>query len=283
MNTVESISISISNQDKILGCLIGGMVGDAAGAYLEFKTRVSVKDVKRAMKMPGGGPHSVAPGQVTDDSELSIALLHALTDIRDSNSNNKQIIKAIAKRYIAWFKSDPFDYGMTTQRAFEHATNAKDCVRNALKYNMASQANGALMRIAPLAVWAFLKNIPDDQLLELASLDARLSHPNPNCIDANQAFVTALVYLFRNPGDSEGAIKATQNIKYIGTDVPKWISDAVTAASAADADDADAHDIPTNCLDHTGHNKHAIILAFYFLKKKKRLQNCNRDYTITRC
>jgi len=31
------------------------------------------------MQMPGGGPHSVGPGQITDDSEMAMALLHALT------------------------------------------------------------------------------------------------------------------------------------------------------------------------------------------------------------
>ena len=30
------------------------------------------------MSMPGGGCHKVAPGQVTDDSELAMCLLHGL-------------------------------------------------------------------------------------------------------------------------------------------------------------------------------------------------------------
>jgi len=30
------------------------------------------------MLMPGGGPHSVAPGQVTDDSELAMCLMWAI-------------------------------------------------------------------------------------------------------------------------------------------------------------------------------------------------------------
>lgn len=31
------------------------------------------------MKMPGGGPHKVGPGQITDDSEMAMAMLWALT------------------------------------------------------------------------------------------------------------------------------------------------------------------------------------------------------------
>ena len=74
--------------DSMIGCLIGGMVGDAAGAVLEFRSKVSIEDVEWAMSMPGGGPHNVARGQVTDDSELDLALLHALVlDSKDSKDS----------------------------------------------------------------------------------------------------------------------------------------------------------------------------------------------------
>ena len=47
------------NQDKYnaaKGCLLGALVGDAAGATLEFfETDITSNDVARAMGMPGGG------------------------------------------------------------------------------------------------------------------------------------------------------------------------------------------------------------------------------------
>jgi len=30
------------------------------------------------MSLPGGGPHGVAPGQITDDGELTLSLLNGL-------------------------------------------------------------------------------------------------------------------------------------------------------------------------------------------------------------
>ena len=62
-----------------MGCLFGGYIGDSSGSLLEFSTKIIDENIlKTALKMPGGGPHKVAPGQVTDDSELSICLLKAL-------------------------------------------------------------------------------------------------------------------------------------------------------------------------------------------------------------
>ena len=59
-------------RNLILGCLVGGMVGDAAGATLEFKRNINEKDVERALTMPGGGHLNVGPGQITDGDRKSV-------------------------------------------------------------------------------------------------------------------------------------------------------------------------------------------------------------------
>ena len=70
--------LKIKNEDEMpyfnntLGSLLGGAYGDAAGARLEFKKQISAKDVQNAMLLKCGCIFQVAPGQVTDDTELSI-------------------------------------------------------------------------------------------------------------------------------------------------------------------------------------------------------------------
>jgi ADP-ribosylglycohydrolase len=59
--------------------VLGALLGDSIGSYLEFKTKVTVKERQQAMKMIGGGPFNLAPGQVTDDGELTMALVHAIS------------------------------------------------------------------------------------------------------------------------------------------------------------------------------------------------------------
>ena len=61
------------------GAILGALVGDAAGATLEFLPQTPIRSqVKQAMAMVGGGCWRTAPGQITDDGEMAICLMHAL-------------------------------------------------------------------------------------------------------------------------------------------------------------------------------------------------------------
>ena len=69
-----------------LGSLLGACVGDAAGATLEFIGRTpSYEEALRAMAMSGGGYFKLAPGQITDDGELTLSLARALSSSRNFN------------------------------------------------------------------------------------------------------------------------------------------------------------------------------------------------------
>ena len=68
-----------TEKDHVFGCIFGGFIGDAAGAYLEFMKTLPVKEqVEAAMCMPGGGILNIGPGQGTDDTEMQMAILSAL-------------------------------------------------------------------------------------------------------------------------------------------------------------------------------------------------------------
>ena len=71
------------------------------------------------MKMPGGGPWEIAPGQITDDSELAMCLLQAITtSIQQSgkfgfqNGECMLFTVEIGTNYRNWLKSQPFDIGI---------------------------------------------------------------------------------------------------------------------------------------------------------------------------
>lgn len=65
-----------SFEEKAFGCLFGAFVADSCGSYLEFTEKYATQaEVDECMAMNGGGPHKVAPGQITDDSEMAIALM----------------------------------------------------------------------------------------------------------------------------------------------------------------------------------------------------------------
>ena len=59
--------------DRSYGSMIGAFIGDSLGSFLEFNMGTQREDaVIEGMKMNGGGTWGLAPGQITDDSELAM-------------------------------------------------------------------------------------------------------------------------------------------------------------------------------------------------------------------
>jgi ADP-ribosylglycohydrolase len=211
------------------GALLGAFVGDASGAKLEFLGRKpSAEDVEKALSMVGGGCWRVAPGQVTDDGELALCLARSLADAQAVDRDK------IARAYVDWFHSEPFDCGTTTSKAFGQSGSRasvtadllEECAR---KRNMASKANGALMRSIGLGIWSWRLSAED--AANVARVDARLSHPNPSCQHANAAYVAAVRHLIFNAGDSSGAFRAASAALHDegAEEVRGWLREAESA------------------------------------------------------
>ena len=224
--------------DAALGTVLGALVGDAAGAVLEFFGRpITEGDVAHAMTMPGGGTWQVAPGQITDDGELTMSLLRALAASPDDPT------RAAAERYAAWVLSDPFDIGATTAASLgclrrpELRARAEEIgahvvmTETARERCMPSKANGSLMRATPLAVWAVARE--PEEVVRVVSADARLSHPNPACVVAASAYVVTIRHLIARPGDVTGAIDAARSAASGDEEVAGWLRDAEAGREVA--------------------------------------------------
>jgi ADP-ribosyl-[dinitrogen reductase] hydrolase len=202
-----------TKRDAAEGALLGACVGDAAGATLEFIGHTPTdEELERAMSMPGGGVWRVAPGQITDDGELTLCLARALGAMAHSDDFD---LEKIASNYADWIRSAPFDVGGTTRQSlgcFSDPRFAEICAaeghaaamtRAARERCMGSKANGSLMRASSLGVWGH--RLPADRLAEYARRDSSLSHPNPTCCDAEACYAIAIGHLVEHLGDREGA------------------------------------------------------------------------------
>lgn len=188
-----------------VGAILGAAVGDAAGAVLEFMGSVPTEeDVEWALSMPGGGCWGVAPGQITDDTELAIMQADGLLA-----SRGEPDLDELARGYCAWARSDPFDIGNTTARAFMRGEpSAKACRGRADE--RPSRANGSLMRMTPMGVWG---SGMSPQLAGAAgAADSRLSHSHPSAVGACGAYAAAIAYLVRNHGTGAAARLASSAI-----------------------------------------------------------------------
>lgn len=190
------------------GALLGALIGDAVGAVLEFLGRPPAQDeITDALNLPGGGMLRVAPGQITDDGELTLALARALV------AKDTYPAESVASNYLRWIQSMPFDVGNATSMAMRCKQNHplplhKQMASNAQTHNHASKANGALMRCSPLGLWSTRLN--QEQTAEAAVADASLTHPNPSCLAANAAYACAIRRLILSTGDAQSAFDAAQ-------------------------------------------------------------------------
>ena len=180
--------------DRIKSCIWGAIVGDALGARYEFLSTNDVKeqlakdlrDCKGRLELLGGGPFELAPGQMTDDGELMLSLLTAL-----SESNNEYREDVVADYYLNWYHSEPFDIGKTTKQAFgDGARDYDEILESSIQNNKSSKSNGCLMRSMPLAIVA-LSN-PQELIQSLARLDCPLTNPNEDCINAVEIYITTI-------------------------------------------------------------------------------------------
>lgn len=209
------------------GAILGAAIGDAAGATCEFSRSPSETDVSQALEMVGKGPHELAPGQITDDTELAICLARGLINGNSASAEDGILLRfsaeMIAIYYILWAFSDPppFDIGGTTNSALSGAealprpqvnptilipaqTALNDePYANALwsassSRNGSSKANGSVMRCTPLAVWGhrLVASVEgQDTLAACVWQDSSLTHCNATPCAAEAAYVLACAHL----------------------------------------------------------------------------------------
>ncbi|KAI5077043.1 hypothetical protein GOP47_0009108 [Adiantum capillus-veneris] len=123
-----------------------------------------------------------------------------------------------------------------------------------------SEANGALMRVVPLAMW--MGRQPAVQVAKAAKQDALLSHPSVVCQDANAAYAVAMAHLLTHPGNVRGAIVVAANSSDItSTLVKRWLLEDSTLTKNEIASSL-------NCTGMVGHVRHAFTLAFHFLRRR---------------
>lgn len=240
----------------IYNTFLAGWCADAVGARLEFKKRrFTEKEVIDAMHFIGEKTNSINEGQFTDDSEMEIALLTGL--LKGKNSEYFPIEK-IAKEYIQWYKSSPFDMGQTTTFALMGAKNADDMVTNAFQYNEDSESNGSLMRCLPIAVFSIFK--PYDLILEIAEIDASLTHYSSvvKLVTGIYCCIISTIlsnHLTNKTVDISELLKDVKKLSKKNKVVYNWYKEGVNMLNLNEY----------NAIKNEGHVKHAFIMVIYFL------------------
>ena len=163
-----SIPSRIEIEQRAQAVLLGSAVGDALGATTEFMNPAQIREefgVHR--EIVGGGWLDLDPGQVTDDTEMTLCVARAITEKGDWD------LVGIADRFARWLEGNPVDVGATCRRGIEEY-RAKRQLQ--VPPGKKDAGNGAAMRMAPVALFS-LGN--EKRMARLALEQARLTHNHP--------------------------------------------------------------------------------------------------------
>jgi ADP-ribosylglycohydrolase len=94
----------MNKEDRIAGCLLGGAVGDALGAPLEFLSLASIRDVYGEGGLTGFAPAFGREGSITDDTQMTLftadGLLRAEVARRERGSPDP--VASVHQAYLRW-------------------------------------------------------------------------------------------------------------------------------------------------------------------------------------
>jgi ADP-ribosyl-[dinitrogen reductase] hydrolase len=144
--------------DRIAGTLLGVACGDALGAGYEFTTPPPDEPIT----MKGGGLRPWAPGEWTDDTQMTVC-------IAEIAATGRADVEAIGQRFLDWYAAGPKDVGVSTAAVLRGVDDPLALPAAAHRYVTehpdGGAGNGSLMRTAPLA----LAHLGDDHRLAAAA------------------------------------------------------------------------------------------------------------------
>jgi ADP-ribosyl-[dinitrogen reductase] hydrolase len=169
-------------RERAYATLLGSALGDALGATVEFCTQSEIRAQYGVLrKIVGGGWLRLKPGEVTDDTQMSLCIARSLAAVGWSPSD-------IAERFAAWFKGWPVDVGNTCRRGIARYINHGTL---AGPFNEGDAGNGAAMRVAPVA----LATLADGRLLERWAVEQGHITHNPPLSDAACVLIGRLIHM----------------------------------------------------------------------------------------
>ena len=174
---IEDLQSLPPKEDRRAGAVLGLAVGDALGATYEF---CSPHDTPEGpLEMVGGGWLGLEPGETTDDTALTRAVLAGY-------EGGPLDLRRVRDEMLSWQDTDPKDIGNQTQKALAHLTGHPDAL--SLPEDPDAQGNGAVMRAAAHGV----KAESAEEAAENAWTEAALTHSSWEA-RASSALVAALV------------------------------------------------------------------------------------------
>ena len=186
---------------RVYGALFGAAAADSVGATFEGM----MADESRIPEMRGGGQFSIAPGEVTDDTLMMLALLETYAE---AGYFSRQLFLS---KMIQTIRARPKTFGNTTRTLASLVEQGCYPKSAAEVVNMifGSRTNGSVMRTLPVGLAASSK----EEALSLSREVSSFSHMDEEAGDACSA-VSLAVYSLLHGKSKDEVLKAVPK-KYL--------------------------------------------------------------------
>jgi len=202
---MRHITTDTTLEERALAAFLGLALGDALGATVEFMTRSEIAEhYGEHKRIVGGGWLRLSPGQVTDDTEMALALGRSLVRKGGFDAHD------VCEEFATWLKAGPVDVGNTCRRGIRRYITQGTLEGTP---NEAEAGNGAAMRVLPVA----LATIGRADLAKAWTLaQCRITHHHP----LSDAVSLALVHMVQALLEGHGKYAARQKAHVLERDFP---------------------------------------------------------------
>ena len=203
--------------NQYLGAIIGHAVGDAMGFPTEFSKREELlkNPVIEMIDSPDVGQPA---GSWSDDTAMEIATIDSFIQKKCFD------YKDIMDKWVKWISKSEytptgvtFDIGRTCLKAIKKYCNGTaplQCGSTSINEN----GNGSLMRILPVALYAYLKNLDDISIRKLTNEVSSLTHAHEVSRLGCYIYVQFIICLLKGYTKEE-AYKHIQYLDYSAYDM----------------------------------------------------------------
>jgi ADP-ribosyl-[dinitrogen reductase] hydrolase len=164
----DSVAAPTLNE-RAAAAYLGYAIGDALGATVEFLTPNEIShQYGLHRQICGGGWLHLKPGQVTDDTTMSLALGNAILQC-----GGRVEALAAAQAFDEWMRGKPVDIGNTVRRNLVRFRRTGQVEAEPCEYDA---GNGAAMRVLPVALATL--GAEEDEVRAAVRRQAHVTHHN---------------------------------------------------------------------------------------------------------
>ncbi len=206
--------------------IMGLVIGDCLGMPVQFIDREEIKK-NPVTTMEGYGTYNMPPGTWSDDSSMAIATLASIIDKAAIDYND------IMERFVKWDRKGEytpfgisFDQGCTCMDAIDNYITTKD-YKTCGKTGEWANGNGALMRIMPVCIYAYLEqtngNISLKEALEYVHQATALTHNHMRAKIASGIYYFMISAVLNQKGNLQNKLQNGINeAKEFYKSEPEW-------------------------------------------------------------